>query len=93
MFSSTSLQYGFDSEGKYDGTKKFFWSYHERLMTTLETAGAKWIIGKTLLPPFRPRAAMEKYNNNEDLTDQEYRQVEKYTEKLMKNKRRNAWES
>lgn len=88
MFSTTTASAsGFDQDGKFDGTKKNFWAYHSKLMATLETQSTRWIIEKTIREPICPREAFAKHDRGEDLTDEELKRIDKYSDKYEKHEK------
>jgi hypothetical protein len=59
MMTQNDKTYGFDMDGRYDGTEKYYWAFDEFLMDKLRAAGVLWVLEKLRTSPIRPRAAYD----------------------------------
>jgi hypothetical protein len=49
--SQRANTYGFDEEGRYDGTEKYYWAFDAHLMDKLRAAGVFWVLEKLRTAP------------------------------------------
>lgn len=77
--SQPSSLYGFDSNNKFDGTKKYFFAYLDDLMTTLRKNQVFWVLSTDCPPPAKPQAALLDFPRLGRLPDdREYTAIEKF---------------
>ena len=80
----TSRTFGFDNDGKYDGTKKYFWAFHSHLEDILLKEGLAQYIENRDLEPLAPEGAIHRQQNLIGPAPGEFEQLEKYHEKMRK---------
>jgi hypothetical protein len=79
--SQRANTYGFDEEGRYDGTEKYFWAFDAHLMDKLRAAGVCWVLEKLRTAPIRPRAAYRAVKRGND-SEADRREIRNYQNDL-----------
>lgn len=82
----TAKTFGFDTTGKYDGTKKYFWAFHSHLEDLLLTEGLLGFIGAENIEPLSPDAAIFRQQNLIQPAPGDFDQLAKYHGKMQKYK-------
>lgn len=82
MIHSFSNAFGFDAQGRYDGTDKYFFAYQDALHESLGDKGLLWVIKDEVPDPIRPDSAFARAEAGQAPLPDDYSNMRRYQHAL-----------
>lgn len=83
MTSIFATAFGFDAQGRYDGTEKYFFAYQDSLFESLRGNGLLWVIQTTIPDPIRPNGAFHRAETGAPPLPDDYANMRRYQHDLV----------